>query len=199
MGSFLARAAVVMHPDYYNALVIMGTGGPNPASSAGLMLTSALIKKYGEHYVSDLASNLIFSGYNKRTGSDKEYAWLTHDKEMLARHDSDPLCLFPFTVSAIHDLIAVQKAVNKEEWFRLIDHKLPILIVSGEQDPVGAYGKGVKAVYEGLRRHGSIHVAMKLYANMRHEILNEIGREIVYLDITEFLNMVADGFFREEK
>ncbi len=198
MGSFLSRAAVVMYPNYYDALIIMGTGGPNPASTAGLMLTRALIRKHGELHVSELASNLIFSSYNKRTGSDKEYAWLTRDEEKLAQHDSDPLCLFPFTVSAIHDLISVQKAVNQSEWFERVDRQLPILILSGEQDPVGAYGKGVKAVHNGLKQAGAIHVAMKLYPDMRHEILNEIGREVVYLDITEFMGAVCSGMFKIE-
>jgi sugar fermentation stimulation protein A len=109
MGSFLSRAAVVMHPGFYDALIIMGTGGPNPASSAGLLLTRTIMKQYGDMYISEMANNLIFASYNKRTNSDKEFAWLTRDEEMLAKHDRDPLCLFPFTVSAIHDLIAVQK------------------------------------------------------------------------------------------
>ena len=198
MGSFLSRAAVVMHPGFYDALIIMGTGGPNPASSAGLLLTRTIMKQYGDMYISEMANDLIFASYNKRTNSDKEFAWLTHDEEMLAKHDRDPLCLFPFTVSAIHDLIAVQKAVNRSEWFRSVDRELPILLVSGEEDPVGAYGKGVKAVYHGLRHAGAIHVAIKLYPSMRHEILNEIGREIVYLDILEFLGAVCEGFFKAE-
>ncbi len=198
MGSFLARAAVVIHPNFYDALIVMGTGGPNPASSAGLLLTKAIMKKYGDMYVSKLASDMIFSSYNKRTESDKEYAWLTRDEEMLNRHDRDPLCLFPFTVSAIHDLIAVQKAVNQAEWFRLVDKNLPILLTSGEEDPVGAYGKGVKTVFRSLKKAGAKNAFVKLYSHMRHEILNEIGREIVYLDIIEFMNAVVGGVFTDD-
>ena len=64
---------------------------------------------------------------------------------------------------------------------------LPILNVTGEEDPVGYYGKGVKAVYDGLLDAGCTNVSLKLYPYMRHEILNEVERETVYLDIENFL------------
>ena len=78
-------------------------------------------------------------------------------------------------------------AVNQKSWFASVKKDLPILIVSGEEDPVGNYGKGVKAVYDGLIDAGCTNVSLKLYPYMRHEILNEVERETVYLDIENFL------------
>lgn len=188
MGSFLARAAAAIYPKDYNALIIMGTGGPNPLSTIGLGLTSVIKRIKGEKHVSKLTLGLTFGAYNKRTESKDPYAWLTCDEALLRKHNEDPLCLFPFTVSAMNDLIAVQKAVNQPSWYQKIPKALPILIVSGEEDPVGAYGKGVTEVYEGLLKEGCADVTYNLYPNMRHEILNEIGKEAVYADIISFLN-----------
>ena len=187
MGSFLARAAVALYPGAFDALVIMGTGGPNALSTTGLMLTAAIRRSKGDKHISKLTHTLTFGSYNKRTGSRDPFAWLTCDEELRQKHNQDPLCLFPFTVSAMNDLIAVQKAVNQKSWFASVKKDLPILIVSGEEDPVGNYGKGVKAIYDGLIDAGCTNVSLKLYPYMRHEILNEVERETVYLDIENFL------------
>ena len=189
MGSFLARQVITMHPDAFDALIIMGTGGPNPLSSIGLMLTSIIGKIKGEKHISGLTQSLAFGSYNKRTGSTDPNAWLTHDKEHLARYASDPFCTFPFTVSAMHDLISVQNAVNKKSWFESVKKTMPILIVSGEEDPVGNYGKGVEEVYRRLLSAGVTNVKRTLYKGMRHEILNEIEYKTVYQDLISFLNL----------
>lgn len=187
MGSFLARAAAVFFPSAFDALIIMGTGGPNALSTTGLMLTSAIRRSKGDKHISPLTQLLTFGSYTKKTGSKNRSAWLTHDEELLKKHDEDPLCNFPFTVSAMNDLIAVQKAVNQKSWFESIKKDMPILLVSGDEDPVGDYGKGVEIVYRTLLEAGCTHVTRKLYPGMRHEILNEIDREQVYLDLTAFL------------
>ena len=191
MGSFLVRAAVAMYPDDYRALIIMGTSGINPLSSMGLGLTSLIKKFKGEKYVSKLTQDLAFGSYNKRTDSNDPFAWLTCDEELRKKHNEDPLCLFKFTTSAMNDLISMQKAVNLPSWYQNIPKNLPILIVSGEEDPVGAYGKGVTEVQNKLIKEGCIDVTCILYPNMRHEILNEIGKEIVYGDIITFLQTLT--------
>ena len=55
-------------------------------------------------------------------------------------------------------------------------------------DPVGNYGKGVEEVYAALIAEGVTDVSRKLYPDMRHEILNEIGKEVVWKDILDFLS-----------
>ncbi len=64
---------------------------------------------------------------------------------------------------------------------------LPVLFVAGEEDPVGEYGKAVKAVYDDFAARGMKQVELKLYPNDRHEILNEDDREQVYEDLYQWL------------
>ena len=82
-------------------------------------------------------------------------------------------------------LVGVQDLVNRKEWAdRLCAWGCPpVLLLSGEEDPVGAYGKGVRKVYNRLRQAGAQDVQLKLYPGARHEMLNEINREQVYQDI----------------
>ncbi len=187
MGSFIARNTVEMHPDVCDALIIMGTGGPNPLSRFGLMLTGIIRKLFGEKHISKLAYAAAFGSYNKRIKSKNPMAWLSRDEEELTKHDADKFCMFRFTVSAMHDLIALQAIANRPEWFASVRKDMPILIVSGAEDPVGNYGKGVETVYAKLIAEGVTDVTRTLYPDMRHEILNEFGREHAYEDILFFL------------
>lgn len=64
---------------------------------------------------------------------------------------------------------------------------LPILIISGEMDPVGGYGKGVEKVYRKLSDCGVYDLKMKLYFGARHELINEVNKEEVFADILNWI------------
>ncbi|MBQ8498030.1 MAG: lysophospholipase [Clostridia bacterium] len=188
MGSFIVRNTMISHPDACDALILMGTGGPNPLSRFGLLLTSLIGKLFGAKHISRLAYIAAFSSYNKRTASKHPMAWLSRDEEELQKHDADKFCTFRFTVSAMHDLIRLQADANRREWFENLRKDLPILLVSGTEDPVGNYGKGIETIYSRLIEEGITDVTRILYPDMRHEILNEFDREKPYADILSFLN-----------
>ena len=187
MGSFIVRMAVRMHPDACDALIIMGTSGKNPLALPGLWVSRIIKKIRGEKFISKFVLAVGFSSYNKYMESEHPFAWLTRDEKELEKRDADPFCAFSFTVSAMCDLILLQSLCNRRDWFRNIRKDLPMLIVSGERDPVGNYGKGVEEVYRKLLAEGVTDVLRKLYPGMRHEILNEIGKKSVWQDILDFL------------
>ena len=84
------------------------------------------------------------------------------------------------------DLIRLLKYTNDAAWYRTLDKTLPILLVAGEEDPVGAYGKGVREVYDRLIK--TEHDArIKLYPGARHEILNDFTRAQVITDLRDFI------------
>ncbi len=189
MGSFIARLTAQAYPDVCRALIVMGTSGKNPLSLPGLIVSRIIRKVRGERFVSKFVLAVAFSSYNKRMNSDHPFAWLTRDEKELEKRDGDPFCEFSFTVAAMCDLIRLQSASNRKDWFAGIRKDLPILLVSGDMDPVGNYGKGVEEVYAALIAEGVTDVSRKLYSGMRHEILNEIDKKIVWQDILDFLSM----------
>ncbi len=189
MGSFIVRMATekYVRPD---RLVVMGTGGANPAAGAGLALISVIKAFCGDRHVSPLIDQLAFGSYNKRFGGGSEEdpkPWLTGDLEVRKRYYADRYCTFPFTVSAMGDLIRLMKYSNRAAWFRQIPKEIPILLVSGEEDPVGDYGKGVTQVYQRLKA-AEKNVSCVLYPKARHEILNDVTYEDVKRDILSFLH-----------
>ena len=189
MGSFVVRlAAKEVKPD---KLIIMGTGGSNPAADAGLAVIAAVKKFKGERHISKLVDNLAFGSYNKRFPevSDSDPSpWLTNDKSVREKYYADKFCTFKFTVSAMGDLIRLTKYSNAKVWYESYPTSLPTLLVSGEDDPVGGYGKGVREVADKLTARG-VPVTLKLYSTARHEILNDFIYEQVKEDILEFVGL----------
>ena len=186
MGSFIVRLAAVKYKNEIDRLIICGTGGPNPAAGLGIALCDFLIAFRGVRSYSDFIENMAFGSYNKRFPGEGKYAWLTKDKNVRSAYEADELCNFRFTLCALKDLVKLNRLCNKPSWFKSMRRDMPILIISGEEDPVGNYGKGVTAVYKRLKEAGC-DVSMHLYENCRHEIHNDTCREQSTQDILKFI------------
>ena len=185
MGSFIVRLAAVKY-NHYDKLIVMGTGGPNPAAGAGILAAGMLKKLKGEHGYSNLIYKMAFGTYNSHFKDENDsLSWLSIDTDNRDRYRADPLCNYRFTNSAMQDLIRLNKNCNEKIWFRSIDREKPILLLSGSEDPVGDYGKGVTKVYDLLKAEGA-NVQIKLYEGYRHEVLNDACKNEVIADIKAF-------------
>ena len=186
MGSFIVRLAAEKYGESIDKLIICGTGGPNPAAGAGLLICDIISLFKGKRGYSGFIENMAFGSYNRKFPGGTKYEWLTKDKKIIEAYAADPLCTFRFTLSALHDLVKLNSLCNKPEWFKNMRKNLPILLISGADDPVGDYGKGVKAVYEKLKEQGC-NVQLRLYKNCRHEIHNDTCKTESTQDILKFL------------
>ena len=188
MGSFIAREVLARHGDFYHAAVICGTGGPDTPAAAGKLLASLIMKCKSERHRSPLLKSIAFSGYNKRIekGCDPN-AWLTRDASVVERYNADPFCAYVFTTRAFHDLFTLVDWVSKKDHAGRLPKGLPLLVVSGKEDPVGAWGRGVEKVWERFRTAGMTDVTLKLWPKMRHEILNELEKEQVWSDLLQWM------------
>ncbi|MDO4547637.1 MAG: alpha/beta fold hydrolase [Clostridia bacterium] len=184
MGSFFARWACELWHDEIYAAIYCGTGGANPAAAAGMALTALLSAISGPEHKSKLVDRLAFGAYQKRIPRPRtNFDWLSANEENVDKYIRDPKCGFLFSVGAFHDMMKVMRHVNSEQWSLSIRKDMPILIIAGEEDPVGNYGKGPREVAEGLKSREVHSVDIKLYPKMRHEILNEADRQTVWEDI----------------
>ncbi len=189
MGSFLARSYIVRYGDELAGCVLCGTMGKNPAVPAGLALAAAQCRLLGPRSRGNTLDKLASTGYNKRierpvNGS----AWLSRDDEVCRRFQADPLCCFPFTAGGYRDLFTGLREISAPQWAGRVPKELPVLLIAGEEDPVGNYGQGPQQVAGALRVAGVRRVELKLYPGMRHEVLNELGKEEAYEDVLRWLN-----------
>ena len=191
MGSFIARLYSVKYADSIDGLIIHGTAGPNPATGAGLLLVKILRAIKGERHRSKFVCSLADGGYNKGFDpAEGDGAWLTRDPSMVADRVGNPKNDFIFTLAGYEDLFTFLGNCNDSQWFREFPNGLPTLIVSGESDPVGGFGKGVRYVYDNLKKNGA-NVSLKLYPEARHELFMETNRNEVFADLIAWIEGVA--------
>jgi len=190
MGSFLARTYAARYPDEMDALIISGTSGKNPVLGIAKWLAAREIKKRGAMTPSLLLNKLAFGSYNKQFKPERTgFEWLTTVESIVDAYVADPLCGFPFTAAGFRDLFNGLGEVSESAWAGKVPN-VPILVFSGDCDPVGANGKGVREVADALITSGH-DVKLKLYPGCRHEMLNEACKEEVFGDILNFLSDVV--------
>lgn len=141
-----------------------------------------------------MIDELVTGSFNKKFKPAATRAdWITSDKEHLEAYVSDPLCSFIFTVNAYYCMMSGMLGMQKKENISMIPKGLPVLFVSGAEDPVGNFGKGVRKVCETYRSAGMQDVSLRLYEGDRHEILNETDRYRVYQDLYEWFEEKSDN------
>lgn len=126
--------------------------------------------------------------YDKFKSENDPRSWLTKDVSVRRAFDADEYCNFKFTLAAMKDLVTLNRIANSKSFYNELAKDTRVLMLSGKDDPVGNYGKGVTEVYNKIRRKG-INVNMKLYENCRHEILNDDSYDDVVKDILEFIKV----------
>ncbi|MEG0900069.1 MAG: alpha/beta fold hydrolase [Oscillospiraceae bacterium] len=189
MGSFISRLYVSYYSYAINGFIISGTGGKNPAARAAILLCDIEIKAKGEMFRPQLIDKLAFGSYNTTYKDDENVkAWLSRDCEVGKKNLADPYCNFLFTASAFKDLFTLLLKANEPIAFKNTVNTLPILMISGDDDPVGKFGHGVTEVYQNYRKSGKSDITLKLYHQGRHEMINETNKDEVYYDIIQWLN-----------
>ena len=189
MGSFLTRQYIEVHGDGLAGAIVMGTGyQPMATLNLGICLTGVLHRVKGGHHRSAMVNNMALGSYNKtfepgRTKND----WLTKDEAIVDAYEANPLNQFVFTVNGYNNLFRGMRFAQQQTNLDKIPKDLPILVVSGQNDPVGEFGKGPKIVAETYRKTGIKDVTLKLFPDDRHEILNELDKEAVDQYLLEWI------------
>ena len=147
-------------------------------------MTQLLSRTAGPTYRSKLVDKLAFGAYLKKIDHPvTRYDWISRDREIVDRYAADPRCTFTFTVNGFHEMLKVLQSVSSREWAQRLDKHTPVLVFSGDADPVGDYGRGVQQVYDWIKTAGVEDVQLTLYPEGRHEMLNEVNRAQVYSDV----------------
>lgn len=188
MGSFILRNYLCRYGSGIQGAIIMGTGSqPEPMILFGKAMTSCLAAFRGPKYISKFVDRLAFSANNKRIERPRTALdWLSRNDENVDAYIKDELCGFTFTVNGFHTLFSLVEGAQKKKDLTNMPKDLPILLLSGSEDPVGNYGKGVAQVYNAFSDLGMQNVKLKIYPGDRHEILNETDRRTIFEHIYEW-------------
>lgn len=188
MGSLAVRAFAGNHDDKIDMLIVCGSPSSNPARPVGVAIAKGEKAILGSRHKSRLLENISFSSNVMKFRKDKSCtSWICSDRKVADEYNNSPLCGFTFTDDAYLALFGLMKKAYDVKHWECRNPDMPVLFVSGADDPclinVRHFAKAVQA----MRRAGYKDVKGKLYPGMRHEILNEIGKEQVYRDIEIYM------------
>lgn len=189
MGSFAAQRYMMDYPDQINGLILSGSNGKQGIFlKMGKALAKLEMRIRGKKAKSELMNTLTFGSYNKKfhpqtTG----WEWLTRDEEELAKYLKNPYCGTIFPTSFYYEFFDTLEYIEDKDNFHKIPKDLPILLLAGDQDPVGNFGAGVVNLRNRYKQQGVVDVQIKLYKGARHELLNELNRDEVTQDILQWL------------
>ena len=188
-GSFVARNYLCRYGSGVNGAILMATGMPPKALAVALRFLANMQALFGGDKPGKFLNGLAFNGYNKRIkDAASPFSWLSVNKENVEKYEADPLCGFLFTVNGFQTLAELVYRIHNPKNLANVPAHLPVLMVAGQEDPVGDYGEGVKRAAKSLKKAGVRNVKLRLYPWGRHEILHEDEKEEVYQDIIEWLN-----------
>ncbi|HEY5978130.1 MAG TPA: lysophospholipase, partial [Microlunatus sp.] len=165
MGSFAAQQAVVDHSDVWAGVVLSGT--------TALDLLAQGMAAAGGETSGDLSA--FNAGFPHRTG----YEWLSRDEAEVDRYVADPWCGFEAAPDVMPQMFGSASRLADGAVLTGIRKDLPILVVSGDADPLAGGGGLIETVGQRYRDAGVTDVTVRLFPEARHEIFNETNRDEV--------------------
>lgn len=188
MGSLIVRSFLKEHDTAIDGLVVSGSPSKVDIAPLGVFLTRVIGLFRGERYRSEMLENMSTGSYQKAfAGEGLTNAWLSVNRANVQAYNNDPLCGFRFTVNGYRTLMQLLVETYSGKGWKIGKPGLPVHFIAGATDPcIGSVKKFSRAV-SFLRDRGYAQVTSKLYPGMRHEILNETGKEDVWRDVEAML------------
>lgn len=190
MGSIIARFFVETYPKYVDGLVLSGTGMYPLWKGLPTVKTLKIITKiYGADKRVEWVNKLVSSTFNKkirplRTESD----WISSNPVEVDKFVKDPYSGFNVSNQLLYETAYYMLHTSQLKHMKVLKKSMPILFVSGYNDPLGDYGKGILKLANIYRKAGLKNVKVNLYHNKRHEILFEKDYENIWEDLFKWLN-----------
>ena len=175
LGSFLLRDYLSLYRDKVDGAIIMGTGHqPGAVLSMLMPVVKREIKAYGFDSSTQKIKKLSFETYNQKFAPNMTSVdWLCSDTTQRIKYRGDPLCRKTISAGLFWQLLDSMKRTGKLSSYRKWNKQMPVLLLSGQDDPVGDFGKGVQRVRQSMSRAGMKHIQLYLVPGARHDLLHE--------------------------
>ena len=190
MGSFLAQGYIARWGGELRGAILSGAAGrANLLTGAGQLIACLEMLLTGRQGKSKLMDKLSFGSFNKHFQPVRtRFDWLSRDAAEVDKYIADPFCGGIFPAAFFYDLLKFWRQLHRPEKLRQIPGDLPLYFFSGGKDPLGGDTRGVRQLIDMYKQSGLGDVSYKFYEEGRHEMLNEINREIVTADVIKWLD-----------
>lgn len=191
MGSLVAQHLATQN--LFDAVALSGANGNVSALvHVGKLITRIERARLGKRGKSELLNNLSFDAFNKAFKPNRtSFDWLTRDEDEVDKYIADPMCGFLCSTQLWVDMLDAITEAAKPEFRARIPKQLPIYLFSGSRDSANQEGRGSTALAEYYRSIGLEKVSYRIFAEARHETLNETNREEVTEHLIDWLNAIT--------
>ncbi len=184
-GSFLTQRFIEKYHRDVDGAILCGSALQGGAAVAlGSKIANKKFKK-DPTAPGKIFAKLTFESYDKKLNCGQN-GWLNRDREAVEKYNADPKCNFLCSVGFYKSMFDGLKVTNRERGE--VPSAFKLMIASGTADGVGGYGKLVKKLAKAYRKKCGLDPRVKLYEDGRHEILNELNKDVVYEDFVSFLD-----------
>jgi lysophospholipase len=188
MGSWIGLSAI-LKPLPLKGLIISGsTKLPKILIYIQTLLIKIVIFFQGKEGVSTFLDSITIRSYNdkfkpNRTTSD----WISTDNQNVDEYVEDKLCGFLVTNSLWLDMSEGFLEIFNIKNYKYVDKDMPILLISGDLDAVGDFGKGSPKLARMLNKVFK-KVDSVVVQDEKHEVFSGTLKESSYKIIKNFLN-----------
>lgn len=188
MGSLAARVYAKQDDSALSGLIICGSPSWNPLSRFGRFLTGTFCIIGLGHIRPKILQKITSGSYNRHFASEGPEAWTCSDPEVRKIFTDNPLCNFRFTMNGVNNLLKMMGETYDLRGWKVANPDMPIRFISGAEDPCMISEKKFHRAVWTMHKVGYVDITSSIYQNMRHEVLNEINKEIVWTEVLRFIN-----------
>ena len=187
MGSIISRVLLQTDSKKYARAALSGYVSPNPAAPLAVTVGKTIRLAKGSRAHSKLLDSLALGPYGNSIPDRKtDLDWLSCNEENVRNYIADPLCGAEFSVGSYCALFTLLNRMQQVSACRDVNADMPVLLISGKDDPCTGGEKGRGSSRSLLEKSGFRNISVITYDHMRHEILNESAHEKVYRDLLDF-------------
>lgn len=188
MGSFIAQRFAQQHPDCIDCLVLEGSSfEPRWLTFTARWIAELEVLRQGPAGKSPLLHALTFGGFNRSIkNAATAFDWVSRDATFVATYVNDPRCGMQVANAFWRDMFRFLNKLYSRQSLQQFHPGLPVYLFSGDRDPVGHNGKGVKSLAAWLKTRLN-NVTLKLYPEARHDMLHEINQSEVIEDLASWM------------
>lgn len=184
MGGLIALGFVLKHPGRAAAAAIWNanfSGGVAGRAAQAILAWERF--RLGSDVPSRALPKLTFQSWAKQVPERRtEFDWLSRDAVEVDKYIADPLCGWDASVGMWQAVFRLAFLGADDRSFDAVRRDLPFKVVGGEKDPATSGGKAIEDLARRMRRMGFSNLVSTVYAETRHESLNELNRNVIMED-----------------
>lgn len=193
MGGQIALCHTLRHPGRARAAAVWNANFSAGAAGTAAKLILAWERfRLGSDAASRMLPKLTFQAWAKQIPDRRtEFDWLSRDPQEVDKYIADPLCGWDASVEMWRDVFGFVFTGADDNSFSAVPRDMPFNLVGGEKDPATSGGKAVRDLEKRMQAMGFSNLTSKVYADTRHESLNELNRDIIMGDFAAWAETVC--------